>query len=121
MHLACLKMTSKRLLDKSPAGVRGTGAAAYGENYCTKHREHFSPKAGGVLTRKKSPVTINGFDPQTVDTCSLQEPSKEPAPTGNQLVSVREKHYTKKKVSNPVWSNTTSETCAPVWCRENRT
>ncbi|MCJ8741799.1 hypothetical protein PDJAM_G00074810 [Pangasius djambal] len=99
MHLACLKMTSKRLLDKNPAGVRGSGAGniGYGGNYCTKHSEHSSAKTGGVITRKKSPVTVNGIDTQIVDTCSLQEPSKETCPNGNHLASGREKHYTKKK------------------------
>lgn len=101
MHLACLKMTSKRLLDKNPGGVRatGTGNIVYGGNYCTKHSEHFSPKTSGVITRKKSPVTVNGSDTQGVDPGSLQEPSKENCPNGNQLASGREKHPTKKKVS----------------------
>lgn len=91
-------MTSKRLLDKTLAGVRGTGAGniVYGGNYCTKTNEHISAKTGGVLTRKKSPATVNGFDTQIVDTCSLQEPSKETCPNGNH----REKHNTKKKVSD---------------------
>ncbi|XP_060793905.1 zinc finger protein 704 isoform X2 [Neoarius graeffei] len=99
MHLACLKMTSKRLLDKNPGGVRatGTGNIVYGGNYCTKHNEHFSPKTSGVITRKKSPVTVNGSDTQGVDPGSLQEPSKENCPNGNQLASGREKHPTKKK------------------------
>lgn len=92
-------MTSKRLLDKKPAGVRGTGAGnfVYGGNYCTKHNEHFSAKPGGIITGKKSPVKINGFDTQIVDACSLQESCKEPCPNGNRLASGREKHYTKKK------------------------
>ncbi|XP_060749452.1 zinc finger protein 704 isoform X2 [Tachysurus vachellii] len=92
-------MTSKRLLDKSPAGVRGTGAGhvVYGGNYCTKVSEHFSAKTAGVITRKKAPATVNGFDTQIVDTCSLQEPSKEPCPNGSQLASGREKHNSKKK------------------------
>ncbi|XP_058266352.1 zinc finger protein 704 isoform X2 [Hemibagrus wyckioides] len=88
-------MTSKRLLDKTLAGVRGTGAGniVYGGNYCTKTNEHISAKAGGVLTRKKAPATVNGFDTQIVDTCPLQELSKETCPNGNH----REKHNTKKK------------------------
>ncbi|KAM9445298.1 zinc finger protein 704 isoform 1-T1 [Clarias gariepinus] len=91
-------MTSKRLLDKNPASVRGTGAGTilYGGNYCTKHNEQFSLKTG-VITKKKS--TVNGFDTQTVDTRCLREPSKELCPNGKQLASGREKHYTKKKTA----------------------
>lgn len=98
-------MTSKRLLDKNPASVRGTGAGTilYGGNYCTKHNEQFSLKTG-VITKKKS--TVNGFDTQTVDTRCLREPSKELSPNGKQLASGREKHYTKKKVSEIPYHDT---------------
>lgn len=97
-------MTSKRLLDKNPTGGRGTGAGntVHGGNFCTKQNEHFLAKTGGVITRKKAPVMVNGFDTQKVDTCSPQEPSKATGPNENQLSSGREKHNTKKKVSNMI-------------------
>ncbi|KAI5095916.1 zinc finger protein 704 isoform X1 [Silurus meridionalis] len=94
-------MTSKRLLDKNPAGVRGTcaGNVLYGGNYFTKHSEHFPTKTLGFVAKKKSLVTLNGFDSEIVDTCSPHEPIKEPCPNVNQLASGREKHYTKKKTT----------------------
>lgn len=94
-------MTSKRLLDKNRVGARGSGAGniVYGGMSCIKHSGHVSTKTSGVVTRKKSPVMINGFDTQIADMISLQEPSKETCPNEKQLASGQEKQYTKKKVS----------------------
>ncbi|XP_017542021.1 zinc finger protein 704 [Pygocentrus nattereri] len=89
-------MTSKRLLDKSPAGVRASCAGSIITH--AGHGEGVAAVDYGVLwARKKGAIAVNGFNTKLLDKGSLHEPSKETSLNGNHC-SGREKHYSRRKM-----------------------
>ncbi|XP_076840550.1 zinc finger protein 704 isoform X2 [Brachyhypopomus gauderio] len=97
-------MTSKRVLDNSPACVRvGSAAVPAGHivhaGSCITHGRAAVAMDGGLTpARDKGAAPANGFNTTVLDKGFLQDHGKENPVNGSHFASGREKHYNRKKI-----------------------
>lgn len=107
------------MLEMSAAAIRvgNSGNTHPAANYCTEQGETSSANSCGVVTAKKKSSLVEEFDTKILDKCLLQEQKNNISLNGNHFGSGREKHFTKKKVSNV--SDKLASSCSVNACTSN--